>query len=73
MRKKNIPNMPATTSSRAANEPERARSANSRSGVIGCAARVSFSTNAASSTAATANAASARWSPQPSDAALMKA
>ena len=68
-----MPNIPATTSSRAANEPERARSANSRSGVIGCAARVSFSTNVTSSTAATANAARATWLPQPSDAALMKA
>ncbi len=37
-----MPNMPPTSSSRATNEPERPALANSRNGVIGCAARVSF-------------------------------
>ena len=73
VRKKNIPNMPATSSSRATKEPDRPASANSRSGVIGSAARVSITRKAASSTAAAPNEASVTESPQPLDAALMKA
>ena len=68
-----MPIMPATSSSRARNEPERPRSANSRSGVIGCGARVSLNTKATSSTAPTANEAMPMRSPQPLDAARMKA
>ena len=49
MRKKNIPIIPATSSSRARYDADRLRSANSRSGVIGCAARSSMPTKAASS------------------------
>ena len=45
VRKKNIPNMPATSSSRAANEPTRLTSANRRIGVIGWRARVSVTAN----------------------------
>ncbi len=71
MRKKNIPNIPATSSSRAANEPDLLASANSRRGVIGWEARVSVTTNAASSTMATPNDASATRLPQPSEAARM--
>ena len=67
-----MPNMPATSSSRATNDPERLALANSRSGVIGCGARRSFSTNATSSTAATTNEMTATLSPQPLDAARMK-
>jgi len=72
VRKKNIPIMPATSSSRAANEPDRLASANSRSGVIGCEARDSLSRKPASSTTAAPNEASATGLPQPSEAALMK-
>jgi hypothetical protein len=71
VRKKNIPNMPATSSSLARKDPDLLRSANSRSGVMGWRARVSVSRNSASSAAATANAPSASPSPQPLAAALM--
>jgi len=73
VRKKNMPNMPATSSSRATNEPDLPGSANSRSGVIGCCARVSLTTKATSSTAATAKEPMATLSPQPLEAARMKA
>jgi len=63
VRKKNIPNMPATSSSRATKDPDRPTSANSRSGVIGSCARVSIARNAASSTAAAPNEAIATESP----------
>ena len=63
--------MPATSSRRAAYDPDLLTSANSRSGVIGCGARVSVSRKAASSTIATANEASAARLSQPSDAARM--
>ena len=72
VRKKNIPIIPATSSSRATKEPDRLTSANSRSGVIGCAARVSLSRNSASSAAATTNEPIAVVSPQPFEAARMK-
>src|SRR5690348_14138655 len=71
VRKKNIPNMPAMSSSREMNEPARLTSVNRRIGVIGCRARVSVITNPASRTAARPNATSATWSSQPSDAARM--
>ena len=58
VRKKNIPNMPAMSSSRAMNEPARLTSVNRRIGVIGCRARVSMTTNRVSRTAAVPNAAS---------------
>lgn len=66
-----MPSIPATSSSRAANEPDRPASANSRSGVIGCAARASVTRNAASSATAAAKETQARPSPQPEPAALM--
>ena len=72
VRKKNIPIMPATSSSRATKEPDRLLSANSRSGVIGCAARVSFNRKSASSAAAATNEPMATVSPQPFEAARMK-
>ena len=72
VRKKNIPIMPATSSSRATNEPDRLTSANSRSGVIGCGARRSLSRKTASSAKAITNEAMAVVSPQPFDAARMK-
>ena len=71
VRKKNIPNMPAMSSSRAMNEPARLTSVNRRIGVIGCRARVSVTTNRVSRTAAVPNAASVSWSSQPSAAARM--
>ena len=71
VRKKNIPNMPATSSRRTTNEAERLRSVNRRSGVIGCAVRVSIMMKDASSTTAAANAASVIRSLQPLDEALM--
>ena len=68
VRKKNVENMPPTTRTRAAYAPERARSANRCSGVIGCSARDSVTMKPASSAAPAANEASVRRSPQPSDA-----
>ena len=65
MRKKNIPNMPATRKSRATYEALRLRSAKSRSGVIGSAARLSMVMNRPSSTMPTANAPMVSTSPQP--------
>jgi hypothetical protein len=60
VRKKNTPNIPAIRNSRAMNEPDLLMSANRRSGVIGCLARVSVTTNRAISTAAAPNATSPR-------------
>ncbi len=48
VRKKNIPNMPLTSRTRAMYAPERSRLTNSRSGVMGCSARTSVKTKAAS-------------------------
>ena len=60
VRKKNTPNIPAISSSRAAKEPDRLASANSRSGVIGWRTRDSMTRKPASRTAAAPNAASVR-------------
>ena len=70
--KKNVENMPPVTSMRAMYAPERWRLANRWSGVIGCSARRSVTTNAASSTAPAANEASVKGSSQPSEAARTK-
>ena len=52
--------------------PERWRLAKRWSGVIGCSARLSVTTNPASRKAPAANDASVKRSPQPSDAARTK-
>src|SRR6266568_5943885 len=70
--KKNMPNMPPTSSSRATYDAERWVSANRRSGVTGWAACVSAARNTASATSATARAASVVTSDQPAVAARMK-
>ncbi len=72
VRKKNVENIPPTTSSRAISAPRRWRLANRCSGVIGCSARISVSTNAASRNAPAPNDATVQRSPQPSDAARTK-
>ena len=65
MRKKNIPNMPATRNSRATYDALRLRSAKSSSGVIGSDARRSSRTKSPIRTMPTANAAMVVGSPQP--------
>jgi hypothetical protein len=72
VRKKNIENIAPTTRIRATYAPDRSREANSRSGVIGCAARRSLKTKATNNAAPPANEATVMSSPQPSLAARTK-
>jgi len=72
VRKKNIPNMVADSSSMFRYAPQRLRSANSRSGITGCRARISIATNTASSTAAVTMASRVPVSCQPCEDARMK-
>ena len=66
-----MPNIPATSSSRAANEPDRLASANSRRGVIGCGSAGLGHHERGQQHDGDAERASATRSPQPSEAARM--